>query len=386
MPKKNASGKYRGRVQIGVGPDGKPINKYVSARTMAELEEKKREVREHYIYGVPLGEDMPFHQYAEQWYMLKKEPMISEASRVSYRSCFTKHLLPAFGMRHLRAIRSYEVQAFINGYSGSAKSTITLLIGILKSVFASASADGIIQFNPTLGLVRPKAKKKEERRALTDNETQRVLQTIERHEHGDILAVLFYLGVRRGECLGLKWGDFDWNEDFVHIQRDIDYMSHTVKEGELKTETADRYVPVPPQLRRILYPKRQLPDMYVFSTSQFKPLPQASFQRIWLSLMLDAGCTVEREITEDTKRPDDMRKRYKATITPHYFRHNFITILYESEIDPLIAMKIVGHRDYQTTANIYTHLKEETLKKATYDMQKVFAAKQAGAKLRGYNL
>ena len=382
MPKKNASGKYRGRVQIGIGPDGKPMNKYVSAPTMRELEEKKREVRQHYIEGVPLQDDMPFHVYAEQWYTLKKEPLIADSSKVYYRSCFTKHLLPAFGMRHLRAIRAHEIQAFINAYSGVAKSTITMLIGILKGIFSSAAGEGIIQINPTLGLVRPKAKKVEERRALTEWESQRVLQTIDKHEHGAILAVLFYLGVRRGECLGLKWGDFDWNEDFVHIQRDIDYMTRTAREGELKTETADRYVPIPPQLRAILHPKRQLPDTYVFCTDQQKPIPQATFQRIWLSLMMDCGCTVEREVKEGTKRPTDLRKRYKATLTPHYFRHNYITILYESEVDPLISMKIVGHKDYQTTANIYTHLKEETLKKATYDMQKVFAAKQAAPKIR----
>jgi integrase len=38
-------------------------------------------------------------------------------------------------------------------------------------------------------------------------------------------------------------------------------------------------------------------------------------------------------------------------------------------------MKIVGHTDYQTTANIYTHLKEETLKKASINMDKVFRSR-----------
>ena len=41
-------------------------------------------------------------------------------------------------------------------------------------------------------------------------------------------------------------------------------------------------------------------------------------------------------------------------------------------IDPLIAMKIVGHTDYQTTANIYTHVRDEMLKKATVNMNEVF--------------
>ena len=60
------------------------------------------------------------------------------------------------------------------------------------------------------------------------------------------------------------------------------------------------------------------------------------------------------------------------TLTPHYFRHNYVTMLYEAGVDPLIAMKIVGHTDYQTTANIYTHVRDELLKKATVKMGDVF--------------
>ena len=50
---------------------------------------------------------------------------------------------------------------------------------------------------------------------------------------------------------------------------------------------------------------------------------------------------------------------------------------YESGVNPLIAMKIVGHSNYQTTANIYTHIKEETLRKATVNMGEVFRSKEA---------
>ena len=109
MAKKNESGKYRGRVQIGVDKDGKAINKYVCAGTLRELEQKKEYVRNHYIEGQPLREDMPFYQYAEEWYRLKKEPFISDASRSAYRTMFNKHILPAFGLRHLRAISASEL-------------------------------------------------------------------------------------------------------------------------------------------------------------------------------------------------------------------------------------------------------------------------------------
>lgn len=98
MAKKTASGKYRGRVRIGVDKDGKPINKYVSARTLRELEAKKEQVRKHYIDGRPIREDMPFYQYAEEWYRLKKEPFIGDSSRAAYRTCFNKHILPGIWM------------------------------------------------------------------------------------------------------------------------------------------------------------------------------------------------------------------------------------------------------------------------------------------------
>ena len=92
--------------------------------------------------------------------------------------------------------------------------------------------------------------------------------------------------------------------------------------------------------------------------------------------MLAAGCVEWRKIKESTSRPDDILKQIKVTLAPHYFRHNYVTMFYESGIDPLIAMKIVGHTDYQTTANIYTHVRDEMLKKSTVNMGDVFRKRE----------
>ena len=39
-------------------------------------------------------------------------------------------------------------------------------------------------------------------------------------------------------------------------------------------------------------------------------------------------------------------------------------------------LSILGHTDYQTTANIYTHLNSEMMKKFSVDMEEVFRRKQ----------
>ena len=377
MGKKTESGSYRGKVRIGYTSEGKPIDKYISAPTKADLDIALQACKEHYILGRPLPEEKLFYEYAEEWYKLRKEPFISEASRSSYKSCFIRHVIPEFGLQHMKAISSADIQKFVNEFAGTSKSQITLVISILRNIFSTAYAEGLIERDPTVALVRPKPKKKDARRALTDDETARVLEVIDNNPEGLFLAVLYYLGLRRGEALGLKWGDFDFTEDQVHRQRDIDYVYSTAQDGELKTEAADRYVPIPPELKEKLLAVRGGADEYVFHTKTGSPIPHGTFKRMWCRLMFAAGCVEWRKVKPGTSRPDDILKQIKPTLTPHYFRHNYITMLYESGVDPLMAMKIVGHTDYQTTANIYTHIKEDMLKKATVDLNSVFK-KRAG--------
>lgn len=45
-------------------------------------------------------------------------------------------------------------------------------------------------------------------------------------------------------------------------------------------------------------------------------------------------------------------------------------------MEPLFVMKMLGYTDYQTTANIYTHLKSEMMKKSSVGMEEVFHRKQ----------
>jgi len=45
-----------------------------------------------------------------------------------------------------------------------------------------------------------------------------------------------------------------------------------------------------------------------------------------------------------------------SILTPHYFRHNYASILYRSGVDVLTAQRFLGHTDPTTTMRIYTHL------------------------------
>ena len=177
------------------------------------------------------------------------------------------------------------------------------------------------------------------------------------------------------EPWGSSGGDFDFKEEQVHTQRDIDYVGLTAQEGALKTAAADCYIPVPPELKELLLKKKRPAGEYVFSTGDGKPLSQVTFKRLWCRLMRAADC-VGRVVKPGTSRENDLLKNIKPIITPHYFGNNYVTMFYEAWVDPLIAMKIVGHTDYQTTANTYTHVRDEMLKKSTVNMSDVFRKRE----------
>jgi integrase len=378
MPKRQKSGLYRTKVKIGVDADGKPLLKWISGKTKRELEESRREVEEFYISGTGLRDDRLFGDFAVEWYRIRKEPFISPSSQASYRTMLNKHVLPAFGDRNLRAIQAGEIQAWLNGFTGRSDTTIALALTVIRGIMQSACADRIVGKDPTAYLMRPKQGAEKSRRALTTEETSAVLRVIGHHNRGDYLAVMYYLGVRPGEARGLKWGDFDWNEDMVHIQRDIDYTVKGATEGELKSEAADRFVTVPPELRSILYARRGHPKAFLFPGERTDlPLAKSSAERLWLDLMRMAGLVEERE-SEKPWKQTDIRAELRPLITPHYLRHNYITMCWEAGIDPMITMRMVGHADYRTTANIYTHLTAEHLKRTRQDMGKVFKARATG--------
>lgn len=368
MPTKQKNGLYRTKLTIGRDANGKPIYKYISGRTKKELEEARQYVLSHYVNGVCLPSDQLFGTYCTRWFQSRILPSLSKSTLQSYRHMLNKYVLPAFGDRNLRSITSLDIQEWLNGFAGYSSSTIALAATVVRGVFRSALSDQLLQIDPTVQLLMPKASKSVERRALTEEETQRLLPLMDSTRDGQYLAVLYYLGLRPGEARGLQWGDFNWEERTVHIQRDIDYAAHG-EVGELKTQAANRHVPVPQELYALLYPSRGLPGAFLFcGVRSGRPLNKTSARTLWLRLMLRAGLAEKRDTPSR-----EFHVMYTCYLTPYYLRHNYITMCWQAGVDPLIVQRIVGHRDYRTTANVYTHLNNMHISRARDCIESVFA-------------
>ncbi len=352
--KKQADGRYRTKVKLGVDSRGQDVYKYTSGRTIRELLDNIDELKRNYMAGgVQLKQETLFEKFVWDWYHAFKEPHIVPGVRQSYESAFNAHIIPALGDKQIGAITATDLQRLITSLSDTPYVCESVHL-YLNQIFRHATAQRYIEYNPALVLTRP-PRPGTGRRSLTADETEAALYVGKNHPDGIMLLLLYYLGVRRGEMLGLKWGDFDFKKRAVTISRDLDFKSKR-SDDRLKTPAAYRTIPLPDALLTALRPLKGLPDVFVLRGEESGScLSESTYQRKWCRLMI-AMYQHKKNIEAKRSDPKDPESPLRSILTAHYFRHNYASVLYNADVDVLSAQKWLGHANVATTLKIYAHL------------------------------
>jgi integrase/recombinase XerD len=154
---------------------------------------------------------------------------------------------------------------------------------------------------------------------------------VDRRKYDFFFEILACMGLRKFEALGLKIGDFDFEEGILRI---------VYAKGN-----KSRLVPIPEALGRRLkawFEDRQAnPTDWVFQSRKGTPVGYSTF------------------VGELKKRANLLG--IKKRVHMHLFRHCFITELIKAEAPALKVARIVGHSSLNSTMR-YTHLVVEDLK------------------------
>lgn len=150
------------------------------------------------------------------------------------------------------------------------------------------------------------------------------------------MLIALHTGMRRGEILGLQWGDIDFKERVIHVQHNavIGEKTTTVSES-LKTRAAKRNLPLSEELDAWLSERKKTShSQYVIAMENHMPLTKSSYRSMWR--------LIEREL------PD-------THITAHILRHTYITRLFEAGLDVKEIQYLAGHSTMDMTLKVYTH-------------------------------
>lgn len=347
--------RYKGKVRVGIAADGTPVYKWAVGKTKAEMEAAKQDLTARYSNGAGVDAGaIVFGDYAMRWYRIHFEEVAPKTSR-NYRDMLNNHILPKLGSRYIRTIIKSELDEIIGTLNSASSKAICK--SVLNMIFDMADNDGLLARNPAAAIKPPKGAGKPEtpRRALTNNETQCVLQLIHTSPYGLAYAIYYYLGLRNAEGVALDWGDVDWKTSMICIRRAVtsgrDFRPTIEEHG--KSDAAIRHIPIAPPLMEMLRANRGI--------GRILPLKNPwTVQKMWIAFRRDvADCARERGLDIE------LREDGTSVLTAHYLRHNFASMLYYAGVDLLRAKEWMGHADIQTMLRIYTHL--QALGEQPYD-------------------
>ena len=237
--------------------------------------------------------------------------------------------------------------------------------GTLRNIFGYAEQNDFLTKNPMDRVPAPKKPKKPVD-ALTKEEAALFLTKLEDRplDFRCMMYILLTTGLRRGECVGLKWKDVDEKNSILHVERGVAYTSKTgIVVSTPKTARSIRVIPLVPTTLRLLlelkaqrreeHPKTNLNEAFIFhsDTDIFFPKdPNAVTRRV-------------KRFMKNSGLPD---------LSPHDLRHSCATLLLSQGADIKSVQEILGHSDASTTLNFYVKSNIQQMKSATDKLSAAF--------------
>jgi len=299
----------------------------------------------------PLPCDQALHRWHAAYSTTFKPSYEAETARIIRHS-----LVPFFGSRDLRELREPDLLDFVRVKldAGLAPKTIRNALSVLRRVLYLLERDGLVARNPAARI--GELMRRVDRRVSTETnlvdswtleEAKTLLAVAEEHEprFHPALAALFYMGVRRGELLGMKWEDVDFERRRVHVRR-------AYVKGRITTPKSGRgrYVAMAPALALVL--------LDVLGTRRREALALGWPETPEWVFPSQTGGLIDQDNFERSWRR--VRRRAQALgVRPlrlHCARHTWASLAVASgKSIPWVADQL-GHADPALTLRVYSHV------------------------------
>lgn len=299
---------------------------------------------------------MTVDAWYKQWKATYKDPKgLTAKSLGMYDEKYTKYIQPVIGRLRLQDVRDTHLQKILNDQAGMSLSHAEKVRRVLREMFSRARKSRLIAYDPAEDLELP-AVTEGKHRSITDAERAVILEVAEYHPSGLWVLTLLYTGMRPGEAAALNWADVDFQNNMIHIHAALESGSNRLKAP--KTDAGVRDIPIHSDLRWRLLEAKGHPFDPVFKTQSGGRQNSGSISRLWKSFLREMnirmGAKVERNQIKEPKVAEDL--------TMYCLRHTFATDCARAGVPLETVRWLMGHADISTTANIYQHRDDTTLR------------------------
>jgi integrase len=173
--------------------------------------------------GVQSGEDLTIAAFWEQTYLPFIKENLKPSTYLGYQQVWLKHLKPHFGEKTLREYRTPDGSLFLTQLAKTLRPyTVAHTKFLCSGLFSHAVNTGKVETNPwhDCKVLGKYTKANSKTQHYTLEEIENIITALVDHVDAQlIMALAFFLGLRKGEIQGLQWGDIDGG--YIHIRRAI---------------------------------------------------------------------------------------------------------------------------------------------------------------------
>ena len=331
--------------------------------------------------------ELTFRRIADAWED-RTWDSYRDGSRSAYASAL-RRALEEFGDCPASEVGTPDIYAHLErlrslGYSARTVKAQRTVYSLIYRMAVSDKAFGrTVTHNPAAGCPLPAGLPRPVKREAPDDEAVAKIRAAAATAYNGLLPLfLMATGFRRGEALGIQWGDVDFSKMEISCRKAVTQRSGAGKITDTKTENAIRTVPILPDLEQVLRRPAGAKDTdFVFcGEDPSRPLSQATYERRWLHYCKEVGFVEDHpETRTSTQGKTYTVHRWKPTLTAHMLRHGYATLLFEADVDEYTAQKLLGHADITTTRAIYTHLRQRKNRESLDKLRAYVASDLAAA-------
>jgi integrase len=283
-------------------------------------------------------------EYLEDWLRAKD---LSDAARAAYSWAVDQYLTPQLGRDWLHAVDRKQLRRFFSSLSLSDASKEKI-----RTVLRAALQDAVVEHqliaaNPAANLkIRDRRAPRQLREIAVWNAEQakRFLKFAKRTEHFPLFLLAIVGALGPAELFGLRWKDVDLKNGRVAITANLTEVGGRLILKETKKPARRRNIALPNVVLAALQERHKRlkprPTDYVFTAPEGGGIRRTTFRsRVWLPLVKKA------------KVPE---------ITLYGLRHSSASLMAAMGVPLLVASRALGHANIRTTADVYTHLFDES--------------------------
>jgi len=310
------------------------------------------------------SETLTFAEFAEAW-LDHTRARVRPSTYRGYEGLMRCYGIPALGSIPLAALHPLHIQHVESrALDRVSAGTVLNLHLVLTQALNQAVRWGLIGANPAKGAQPPRPRRPEPV-TVSKELARRVLKAAEGTPLALPVALALATGMRRGEILGLRWGDLDEGHTRAFVRRSLHATTDGLSFQEPKTRRSRRAVALPEFIRPYLASERA--DQ-VSRRARYGPRWQDS----GLVVCARDGAPVYPDTVSTSFRALRRRAGLPA-IRFHDLRHAHATLMLLQGVHPKVVSERLGHASVGITLDIYSHVLPSMQSEAVQAFDRLFA-------------